>query len=494
MQRYKILGILILFVLIYACRREDNFITDNDAKLTFSTDTLRFDTVFTSLGSATRYFKVRNPHSKSIKISKISLEGIAGATFNLNIDGVSGRSFTDVEIPAKDSIYVFAEVTINPNAPLSISPFVISENLIFETNGNKQKVVLEAWGQNANYIPNRFSNGQLAILSAGGATVTWNDPKPYVIYGVLFLDSVTLNIAAGTRIYIHGGIAQPNDSTAYRDGILYVTANARVNMQGTLERPVIVQGDRLEKEFENEPDQWAGIILGAGSTGNAMTHTIIRNSRIGVRVDSAADLTIKNSKIYNTASSGLLGVHSTVNAENCLFYNNSGNNVQIEFGGNYTFNYCTMASYGSREAAIAMNNIRCYERSGINCISAKTYPLSIRLTNSIFYGSKDDEISLYDATKTGANDFDVLFKNCIVRVKDLLKTENYPNFLTQNCQNCQNAAATVRLFKKISEQNFKLDSLSVADGKAIVLPNITTDIENKIRSVSTPDIGCYEKE
>ena len=163
-MKWTLLVASALLLTFIACRKDNIFTTDSGAKLRFSSDTLRFDTVFTSLGSATRYIKVFNGNNKPIKIAKIGLANKTSATFNLNIDGISGRNFTNVEIPANDSIYVFAEVTINPNAPLSTSPFVIAENLIFETNGNVQNLVLEAWGQNANYLPNRYAGGKQYVL------------------------------------------------------------------------------------------------------------------------------------------------------------------------------------------------------------------------------------------------------------------------------------------------------------------------------------------
>ena len=45
-----------------------------DAMLEFSTDTLRFDTVFTELGSATRSFRVRNNNDLAVRISNVRLE------------------------------------------------------------------------------------------------------------------------------------------------------------------------------------------------------------------------------------------------------------------------------------------------------------------------------------------------------------------------------------------------------------------------------------
>lgn len=488
--------ILLSSVVVWAlmgCKKEDNFITDTSAKLSFSSDTLRFDTVFTQVGSATRFFKVFNKNNRPIKISKISLNNTSGVIFNLNVDGKSGRVFTDVEIPAQDSLYVFAEVTVNPNAPLSISPFVVNQELVFETNGNTQKVILEAWGQNANYIPNRFGKGGFASLNGGdpNRVIRWDDPKPYVIYGVLFIDSCVLQIAAGTRIHVHGGISYLRDTTAYRDGIIYVLPKARIEAQGTLERPIIIEGDRLEKEFNNEADQWAGIIIGERSRGNIFNFTTVRNSRVGIRVDSAASLSLKNAKIYNTAGSGLVASHAQISAENCLFYSNGGSCTQLEFGGEYDFTYCTMSSIGSREAALSANNVKCYERTATGCSRARAYPLNLKATNSIFYGSKEDEINFFDATKDILTDFNFDFKNNIVRVKDLLKAENTPDFLTK-CKDCIRTDGKSKVFRKPNESNYTLDTLSVAEMKALPISNILNDLEGKLRDVKTPDIGCYE--
>lgn len=495
MKFLKLFFILSAFsiILLNACRKEDNFITDSSAKISFSTDTLKFDTVFTQVGSATRYFKVFNRNNQPIKISKITLNNKTGVIFNLNIDGISAKSFTNVEIPANDSIYVFAEVTVNPNAPLSTSPFVVDQDLVFETNGNTQKVILEAWGQNANYIPSIYGKGSFASLNGKdpNRVITWDDPKPYVIYGVLLIDSCILRISAGTRIYVHGGISYLPDTSAYRDGIIYILPKARVEALGTLEKPITIEGDRLEKEFENEVDQWAGIIVGQRSTGNVFNYTTIRSSRVGIRVDSAASLTLNSCKIYNTAGSGLVASHAQVKADNCLFHSNGGNCVQLEFGGSYDFTYCTLSSLGSREASLGVNNYKCYERTTLGCARALAYPLSIKATNCIFYGSKDDEIDFFDATKDIKTDFNYDFKNCVVRVKDLLKADNTPDFLT-NCKDCVRADGKSKVFRKPSDGNYRLDTLSVAETKALPISAILNDLEGKLRDVKTPDIGCYE--
>jgi hypothetical protein len=144
-------------ILFQNCRKEV-FTTDPNQLPRYSTDSLRFDTVFTSLGSATRLFKIYNPHDKFLKIERAYILNGESSFFRVNIDGVSGSDIRNIEIGPNDSIYVFCEVTVDPNLPLSLSPFIIIDSLVFEVNKIKQRVVLEAWGQDANYFPSKHKS------------------------------------------------------------------------------------------------------------------------------------------------------------------------------------------------------------------------------------------------------------------------------------------------------------------------------------------------
>ncbi len=479
-------------ILLSNCQKE-RFTTDPADKLAFSTDTLRFDTVFTELGSATRILKLYNRHNKSIRVNKIYLERGDQSRFRLNVDGLPGNSQTNLEIAPNDSLYVFAEVTINPDAPPSASPFVLDENLLFETNGNLQTVVLEAWGQNAVYLPSRFGAGDAALYGCSGGEWVWDDPRPYVIYGIVVIDSCTVRIPPGTRIYVHGGLGKEVTDTAvyrYNDGFLAFQGAGRLIVEGTLDQPVIFESDRLESEFDEEPGQWTGIWLQAGTAGHQIDHCIIRNSIIGVRVDSAADLTLRNTQIYNTASSGLIGIHAWIRAENCLFHSNNGYAIQLEYGGDYEFTYCTAASYGVNGEALRMGNALCLDEF---CSNYVANALKARFINCILAGSRADQITLFDRTKEpGAFDYD--FKNCLVRVKDLLKDNDHPEFFTY-CNPCLNLQSQDTIFLNIPEDNYRLDTLhSRANRYAFPVPGITTDLDGKMRDALMPDAGCYEIE
>ncbi len=484
---YSFILITLGFSIFFAACNNDNPITDAGAKLEFSLDTLTFDTVFTAVGSTTRRFKIYNRNSQPIVISNIQLENTSNM-FRINVDGTAGNTHSNIEIPANDSIYTFVEVTVDPNN--LNNAYVINDAILFETNGNNQRIVLEAWGQNAIYLG---SKGAIGVLRNNMQDIILDDPKPYVIYGVLIVDSANLVLPEGCQVYIHGGIV--NQGNSYTDGIILFTESAKLISNGTLDNPVVIRGDRLESFYDDEPGQWAGILIGQNSTGNVVNHTIIRNSIVGIRVDSAADLTIKNSAIHNTNSSNILGIHSKIYAENCTFFSsNSGNNVQLEYGGEYDFNYCTIATFSSApsishgSSALRMTNVTCFDEF---CNEFDEFPLDANFRNCIIYGSRVDEIQIFDRTET-AGLFNFSLENCVIR-QDEAEPEN--DIIFNNCTNCE--INTDPLFVDIEEYDYQLDTLSPAEGKAIPIQDlnsmpITLDKIENMRDATNPDIGAFE--
>ena len=483
-----------------SCNQEDDFLLTGSIEIEFSRDTLRFDTVFTEVGSATRSFKIYNRENQPIKLSRIYIEN-SNTPFRLNVDGIPGNEAEDVIIWAKDSIYVFAEVTIDPDQPLSNSPFVIEDKVIVQAGESSGSVLLEAWGQNANYFPNRFGKGQAVLLSCSNGEIIWDDPKPYVIYGGLFIDDCTLTVAPGTRIHVHGGVARSRAimdmdtiTRVFNDGYLVVRKDGQINFNGTLEEPIIIQGDRLEEPFLDEAGQWTGIVIEPQSKGNRIQYTTIKNSLFGVFVDSLAELSLQNSQIYNTNGNGLIGFRGIISATNTLIYNNGSNSVQILLGGAYDFDHCTVASYGVDASAIFMSNFFCYDDNPLNCDIFALHRLNANFRNCIFFGSSRDEVQLSDARQgQGTNDFSVSFENCIVKVDELLDQQEglYANFFNDQCTNCFNGTNQDALFVDPNEDIYELDSLSIAINQGQSIPEITIDLLGRDRD-DLPDIGCFE--
>lgn len=476
---------LVLFVFVLSCRRDDYY-EGKDVTVTFSEDTLRFDTVFTSLGSATRFIKVFNPKDQPILIDVV-LKNQTNSYFRINADGIKGPNINKLEINAKDSIYIFVEVTVNPDLPANISPYIIEDIIEITSNGNVSIAYLEAFGQNANYIPSSSGSGGGALLSCNLGQVVWDDPKPYVIYGILYIDSCTLVLPAGTRIYVHGGVIR-NENSIYNDGLIVFNKNGRLLSQGTIDQPVTFEGDRLEKEFDDISSQWVGLLFWHESRNNRLEHTIIKNSIIGLRADSLADVSLYGVQISNTGGPAIIGRHGKIYAENSLFFDNNSNALQLTYGGNYTFNYCTVSNSSGQKEAVVMTDWYCpFVLCGLSDYQINT--LDANFTNCIFAGSDRDEVGI-SQLNVDNNNFKYKFRNCAVRVDELLLPDNTPNFF-DHCESCINLKFNDKLFLNDNENDYRLDTMSVALGKGISIQNINSDIIGKQRK-PTPDLGCFE--
>jgi hypothetical protein len=480
--------LLLASVVLFSCQRDYDYF-EGKAQISASVDTLLFDTVFTTLGSATRWIKLYNEESKPIQLD-VFLENGNSSFFRINVDGYKGPMVQNVEILPNDSIYVFVEVTINPNQPLGVSPFVIEENLIVKQGDQTSTVLFTAWGQNANYISQA---GQIGLLSCDNQSLVFEDPKPYVIYGILVIDECTIVLPKGTRLHIHGGIAYTPDRTSvYNDGQIIFLPDARLISNGTAEEPVIIQGDRLEPFYADIPGQWGGIRF-IQSRGSDLKYTTIKNSIVGIIVDSASQINISNTSIFNTSSSGLFTFNGEVSATNCLIHSNGGHAVQMTYGGKYDFTYCTLASnLGTQREAVAANNKKCLNLDeDITCnVLVDVKPLNLTMTNCIISGNGTDEITFLNHTRDNPQNFQYQLTNCIVRVDELLMTDRWPKFF-DNCKDCYNQKPSDKLFLNSTDRDFTLDTMSVAREKALPLSNVDIDISGKLRKAN-PDIGCFE--
>ncbi len=476
---------------------DDSISTDSSLRIEISTDTLLFDTVFTTIGSTTKSFRIINPNTENLSIKRLKLANQAGASYRLNVDGIAGTDFSDIRIAGRDSIWVFVELTVDPNQPLSISPFVIENAIEFEVNDNNYSVIIQAWGQNANYITPASSKGKVALLSCDLGTELWDDPKPYVLFGVLVIDECSLVLAPGTKIYVHGGIVKEkvNEEINIRnDGVLFVGPRGQIIARGTRDNPIVIQGDRLEREYQELAGQWAGIILGANSRGNVFEHTTIKNSIIGMLADSSASVRMDACQIYNTAGSGLVGRSAEIRMDNSLVYNNGVNSVKLVLGGKYHFRHCSFANYqNTEEALVAANFVRLNDEAMTPVIK----PLEMRFDNCVIAGNDNDELVFADITQGQEGYFDYHFSHCALQVDELLNIELYSDFLSANCTECIQIKADVnfppvRIFRSINRLDYRPDSLSILEDAALYDPDLPVDLDGVMRFEGKTDIGCYE--
>lgn len=483
--RIPILFTLAIVAAIVGCRK-DVFTNDSGDKLEFSKDTVIFDTVFTTVGSATRRFTIKNPHNKSIRISKINLAGGASSKFRINIDGISGTAFQDVEIPPKDSLWVFAEVTLDPNN--QNTPMVITDSVTFVTNGNFQDVDLVAWGQDAYFY------GQLGYgvdICHPSLTNVWNNDKPHVIYGyVLIPENCTLTINEGTQVHCHAN----SGIVARKGGTLIVN--------GTASSPVVIQGDRLEQSYKDVPGQWAAVIIESGSYNSVINHALIKNASIGVLVDAWEEdpetgnitidpntsVTLKNTIVQNSSGMSIYTKTSRVRATNCVLGSAGQFSGLFAYGGDYEFRHCTFANYysfGNRQTpSLLLNNYLELEGQPLTSFDLN----NAYFGNCIFYGNLTEEIGI-DLVSSGASNY--VLDRCMVKIDesetDVSDPVHYKNLIVNENP----------LFDSTQVHNFKLKENSPAIDKAD--PYITSqsgdlflDLEGNSRKLD-PDIGAYER-
>lgn len=471
-----------------SCTREE-FTTDPAAQLRFELDTLTFDTVFTTIGSATRSFKIYNPGKKSIEINSIEIPSGLSSDFRLNADGLPGPLVRGIEIGPEDSVYVFCEVKVNPFDPLEISPFIKTDSIIISYNNNRNVVQLIAWGQNANYIPSKLNKGMVSFIDLQGSKLIWDDLKPYIVYGIVYIDNGELEIAAGSKIHFWGGLTKATNAQGetffYNDGRLIIGPGARLVVRGTKNDPVIFQGVRLEEFFRDIPGQWSGIFIDQMSRGNVIDYAEIKNNLIGVYADSTSQLTISNTIISNNSLYGIYSRSSALVLDNSLLYNQGSSALYVSTGGQVECNYTDFVSLGNTEPSVYISNAECIDFPF--CEIIYTLDLDAKFTNCIITGSNQDEFWYLKDDKAR---FNLVMKNTIFRSDELISLD--PQFEVSYTIDCINQPNLNRLFVDAFRYDFHPDTLSILEGAAVPIVRINTDLDGNLRDPGKPDIGCYE--
>jgi hypothetical protein len=457
--------ILLAIGMFFACRKEDDFTTDTGAKLSFSADTVMFDTVFSQVSpnrplSITKQLWVINHNEKGVRVN-IRIAGNQYGLYKINVDGQPAVAVSQKEIRGKDSIVIFVQVYLN--AVNSNTPFIVTDQLVFETNGNIQDVDLVAFAQDAIYLNNE-------VLSCANGNLHWTADKPYIIYdSILIPQGCTLTIDAGTKIYSHNKSA--------------VLVAGTINVNGTNQSPVLFTGDRLDPDYKDMTGQWGSIHLLPSSSNNVITHAIIKNGLIGIRVDSLSNnqnpkLYLRNTRIENMQVVGVLCYTGDVTAINNQIVDCGQFNFYAAYGGNYNLYHNTFACNGqtfNRQNAqfLLDNSPLTNEQDQI----VATFPLQTIMVNNIVYGTQDEELIFNNNAQGGAFNL-TLQNNCLrTEIKNLNTNGNIINKDPE--------------FENASQGNYQIKASSPAKNKGIFV-NVLTDYSEKPRSSTAPSIGAFE--
>lgn len=348
------LRFLFLFFILFSfasCRTDMDF-EPVAQPLRFSVDTVYLDPVFSETQSSSHLIKIYNTSNKNIKIPQLTLGKGEQSYFNLLVEGKSGKQFSNVELLAKDSLYVFIHTLgkADPNA----KEFLYTDQLRVLGNTQPQSIELVTLIKDAYFLhPEKVEQQVLHSVKLEDETtiegfylgdtnvhakntLRLDNAKPYVVYGYAIIpENKTLYLEAGTQLYFHEN-----------SGIIGLKGSA-IQAHGTLENPIIFRHDRLEASYTYTAGLWSGIRL-QNPGASILDHVYIEQAKIGLYLDHAVDFTLKNTQLYNHSYTALEAINSTIVGQNVVAATTQNATVVLRHGGNYLFQHCTFSNSGFR--------------------------------------------------------------------------------------------------------------------------------------------------
>ena len=412
--------------MLAACTDNDSFSTAVGNKLSFSEDTISFDTLFSTVPSATQTFWVRNQSSDGIRIQTVRLERGSQSGYRVNVDGTYLDPVgNDFEVRKGDSILVFVEVTTRENHVQE--PQLLEDNIIFTLqNGQQQRVNLRTYSWDAQKINNLVISSDTVIDSR----------VPIIIYGE------GIRVAAGATLTLL------NTELYFHDG-------AGIDVYGQLQATdCLFRGDRLDRMFDYLPydrisGQWRGISIAPSSKHNVLVDCEIRNAWDAMVCDSTY-IQMNNTVVHNNRGTGLTARNSVVALSYCQFTNTLGDCLSLE-GCEAVVDHCTIAQFypysADRGAALRFTNT--------------AQPLLLLCTNTLVTGYADDVVmgEVSDTTVV----YDYRFDNCILRTDSVIDAERFERVLWETPKD---SVQGKQHFRVIDEDNlyydFAIDSISPA--------------------------------
>lgn len=504
MRHYLFILFIGFIALLTSCRQDFEF-ESSTGGLQFSKQTVYLDTVFTNVGSSTYTLKVYNPSDNDIKIPTIQLGEGEDSKYRLMVDGMPGKVFNNVELLAKDSMFIFIETTIdyteyaNPD-----SEYLYTDQIEFHNiSGSPQTVDLVTLVRDAYFLyPKRFGDGTTETLPIGdeeiygfyldhsdpinGDEYIWNESKPYVIYGYAAVPTgETLSIGNGTKVHFHA------------DSGLIIGTGATINAVGDYsqydsegniidDNEIVFESDRLEPDFAEIAGQWGTIWMTEGSTGN-LKNVTIKNGTVGLLIEhNSVTISMTDVQIYNCTNYGILAKTAKIDGKNVVINNCGQAGLACSLGGDYNFTHCTFANYWPRPNQVPVS---------IDNGGTADFPLTAaNFTNCIIYGSGGYGISLQK--NEFASDFNYNFRNCLIKFFDSGQFENDPLYPIANtvdypgCIIARNSSTNLPDFLNPNRNKLMIGDDSAAKGAADAAFATFPDILNEDRNPPL-DMGAY---
>ena len=472
-KKLTTLYMCILSVLLGSCVEEADFSSSPSLRLEFSCDTVSFDTLFTQVMSPTAKFLVRNRNDKSLRINSVQLAGGGNSPFSVLVDGQYGTSMYDLELRARDSLYVLASVTVDRNG--ADTPLMVKDSLLFTLeSGVQQGILLLAYGRDVTFL-----------RGTDVASDSTFAPGHYVVY-----DSLT--VAQGAKLTLQPG------TTLYFHDKAFMKVGGTLEAAGTAAAPIVFRGDRTDHMFsylpyDHIPGQWDGVVFTSTSNGNRLAHCDIHSANYGIRVEQGDTvqqrITIESSRVQNFHGNALELVMARATAVNSLFANAQGNCVKV-VGGDVRFIHCTIANFyvwRQRDVALALHN------------SLDGVPAPLRgalFANCVVAGSKEDEVMGYltNLGDTVPNPVNYRFENSLVNTIDTADS----CFVNVVYDSVAVSPFGKEHFRLVDHEIFDYDFHLTAESRARCIASdeylelLPVDADGVQRTSGAVDAGCFQ--
>ncbi|MCY1633139.1 hypothetical protein [Marinifilum sp. D737] len=432
------------FVLtIFSCDNEDGLNTDPNFRVSFSVDTLKFDTLLTALGSTTQQFKVYNKSSKKVNLQEIYLQD-ENSPYRLNVNGTAEERFANVEIGANDSLFVFVEVDLRPKD--SDEAILLEDMLVFNVNNNLQGIILSTWSQDVVLIEEDIVSSQ-----------NWTGKRPYLLNKqISVLENAELILEEGTTVYFgkNGGI----------------DIEGNIKAAGTFEKPIYFGSSRLEELYENVPGQWNGIHIHESSKSNQLSHFILEDGINGIHcTGNNGELQLEYGVIRNFTENGIAISNASLQAHDLLLVNCGDECLKIE-NGNLNLFHSTIYNAWNFDIRTVPN---------VQLVNSSTHTSNI--ANCIVWGTHSNEFIIDNISG-------LKIENTLLKLSRTLQDEYASIF--SDCIFNENPD-----FTSIEERNYTLSETSpcINTGKLEIGTEYPKDLLNNSRTAdSTPDMGAFE--
>ncbi|MFY0605475.1 MAG: hypothetical protein JXR10_02100 [Cyclobacteriaceae bacterium] len=468
MMRHILPIFLLVAVFSSACEPESEQITaSSGVQLTFSEDTVLFDTLLSSRTSITKRLRIFNPNSKAVRIDEIKMGSGGRSEFSMIVNGKSGVRVRDEVLNGGDSLLILVDVLVDPQD--QNLPYLVKDSVVVSWGNQSAFVRLVAYGQDAHFI-----NSEVICDD------TWTAERPYVIYNYAAIgENCTLTMEPGTRVFIDNGASLLVEGTLI--------------MQGDSSNRILVRNTRFDEDYLEAPGQWNGIVYLETSRNNVVSYADIENGQIGLGVgyafftdgentfllpeisDNRVSIQIDHTSIRHMSTAGVLAFSSDVNMYNTEIYNAGGFLFGGFAGGNYQIDHCTMTNSSSffiNDDPMVQFSNNLEHPTDIKLLEH----LSLSMTNSIIWGEGENQFFISDDNESS---IDTLLVSNIIQSKTEIAgnytsiERNFPGFIDP------------------FSFDFQLDSLAFARDRGTQTA-ITDDLKGVARD-NMPDIGAFER-